>query len=259
MCQSTSHHRFRQWLVVWSMPSHYLNQWWNIVNWTLKKKLKFQSNFIYFHSRGCIWICRPQNGGQFVSASMRQITFPFITTNHIHSSHDVLRTPRLLVNMVVCVCMVALLITHLLINIEMALISMYTQTWDCGRIWLVRKWVHASTTCFPKYIWSHALMFQSFSLVTNNMTTVHYSDVMISAMVPQTTGVSIVYWTVCSSADQRKHQSSTSLIFVRGIHRWSVNFPHKGPVTRNMFPFDDVIMRSEYLCISALMYLFIVC
>ena len=32
-----------------------------------------------------------------------------------------------------------------------------------------------------------------------------------------------------------------SLAFVRGIHRWSVNSLHKGPVTRKMFPFDDVI------------------
>ena len=45
-------------------------------------------------------------------------------------------------------------------------------------------------------------------------------------------------------ADQRKHQSSASLAFVRGIHWWPVNSPHKGLVTRNMFPFDDVIMRA---------------
>ena len=49
-------------------------------------------------------------------------------------------------------------------------------------------------------------------------------------------------FTVCSAADQRKHQSSASLGFVRGIHRWPVNSLHKGPVTRKMFPFDDVIM-----------------
>ena len=42
--------------------------------------------------------------------------------------------------------------------------------------------------------------------------------------------------------NQRKHQSSASLAFVRGIHRWPVNSLHKGPVTRKMFPFDDVIM-----------------
>ena len=48
--------------------------------------------------------------------------------------------------------------------------------------------------------------------------------------VSQITGVSIVYSTVCSGADQRKHQSFASLAFVRGLHRWSVNSPHKGPV-----------------------------
>ena len=32
---------------------------------------------------------------------------------------------------------------------------------------------------------------------------------------------------------------------MRGIHRWQVNSPHKGPVTRKMFPFDDVIMLSQ--------------
>ena len=45
-----------------------------------------------------------------------------------------------------------------------------------------------------------------------------------------------------SGADQRKHQSSASLAFVLGIHRGPVNSPHKWPVTRKMFPFDDVII-----------------
>ena len=40
---------------------------------------------------------------------------------------------------------------------------------------------------------------------------------------------------VYSVADQRKHQSSASLAFVRGIHRWPVNSPHKGPVKRKCF------------------------
>ena len=52
----------------------------------------------------------------------------------------------------------------------------------------------------------------------------------------------LAYSTVYSGADQRKHQSSASLAFVPGIHRWPMNSPHKGPVTRIMFPFDDVIM-----------------
>ena len=60
-------------------------------------------------------------------------------------------------------------------------------------------------------------------------------------MASQITGVSIVSSTVGSDAD-KKDQSSESLAFVRGIHRWPVNSPHKGPVTRKMFLFDDVIM-----------------
>ena len=59
---------------------------------------------------------------------------------------------------------------------------------------------------------------------------------------PQITCLAIVYSTVYSGADQRKRQSSVSLAFVRGIHRRPVNSPHKGPVMRKMFPFDDVIM-----------------
>ena len=70
----------------------------------------------------------------------------------------------------------------------------------------------------------------------------HYSDVIMGAIASQITSVSIVYSTVCSGADQRKHQSSPSLASVRGIHQWPVNSPHEGPVTRKMFPFDDVIM-----------------
>ena len=70
----------------------------------------------------------------------------------------------------------------------------------------------------------------------------HYGDVIMGAIASQITSVTVVYSTVYSDADQRKHQSSASLAFVRGIHRGSVNSPHKWPVTRKMFPFDDVIM-----------------
>ena len=77
----------------------------------------------------------------------------------------------------------------------------------------------------------------------NHAGNVHYSDVIMSTMASQITGVLIVCLNVCSVADQRKHQSSMSLAFVRGIHWWQVNSPHKGPVTWKMFPFDDVIME----------------
>ena len=55
----------------------------------------------------------------------------------------------------------------------------------------------------------------------------HYSDVIMGAMAFQITSLTIVYSTVYSSADQRKHQSSASLAFVLGIHRWPVNSLHK--------------------------------
>ena len=54
----------------------------------------------------------------------------------------------------------------------------------------------------------------------------------MGVMASQITSLTIVYSTVYSDADQRKHQSSASLVFVRGIHRWPVNSPHKGPATR---------------------------
>ena len=66
-------------------------------------------------------------------------------------------------------------------------------------------------------------------------------------MASQVTSLTIVYSSVNSGTGQRKHQSSASLAFVRGIHRWLLNSPHKGPVTRNMFPFDGVIMEGRLL------------
>ena len=66
----------------------------------------------------------------------------------------------------------------------------------------------------------------------------------MSAIASQITSLTIVYSTVYSDAAQRKHQSSASLAFVWGIHWGPVNSPHKWPVTRKMFPFDDIIIRT---------------
>ena len=76
------------------------------------------------------------------------------------------------------------------------------------------------------------------------MTQLHYDGVIMGAMASQITSLTIVYSTVYSGADRRKHQSSASLAFVWGIHRGPVNSPYKWPVTRKMFPFDDVIMEN---------------
>ena len=70
----------------------------------------------------------------------------------------------------------------------------------------------------------------------------HYDGVRMGTVASQITSRTIVYSIVYSDADQRKHQSSAALAFVREIHRGPVNSPHKWPVSRKMFPFDDVIM-----------------
>ena len=89
---------------------------------------------------------------------------------------------------------------------------------------------------FTHYSWLPRLLYVPFCRI-------HYGDVIMGAIASQITSLTIVYSTVYSDAYERKHQSSSSLAFVRGIHREPVNTPHKWPVTRKMFPFDDVIMR----------------
>ena len=75
----------------------------------------------------------------------------------------------------------------------------------------------------------------------------------METIASQITSLTSVYSTVYSGADQSKDKSSVSLAFVWGIHRGPVNSPHKWPVTREMFPFDDVIMKScVILCVSML-------
>ena len=69
----------------------------------------------------------------------------------------------------------------------------------------------------------------------------HYHDVIMDPVASQITSLTIVYSIVYSDADERKHQSSASLAFV-----WGMNSPHKGPVTRKMFPFDDVITGNPH-------------
>ena len=77
-----------------------------------------------------------------------------------------------------------------------------------------------------------------YALDTNDFGFQNHSDVIIGAMASEITSLTIVYSTVYSDADQRKHQSSALLAFVRGIHRWPVH------VTGKMFLFDDVIVRA---------------
>ena len=111
--------------------------------------------------------------------------------------------------------------------------------WSC-------KW-HLAVGC-TTWWWSNLCLGISGLLHWNPSCTAtnreHYTDVIMGAIASQITSLTIVYSTVYSDADQRKHQSSASLAFVWGIHRGPVNSPHKWPVTRKMFPFDDAIMET---------------
>ena len=86
---------------------------------------------------------------------------------------------------------------------------------------MVAEWRHTATS-----IWvnigsvdgtasSHYL--NQCWLVTSEFVwhSLHYNDVLMGAIAPQITSLTIVYSTVYSDADQRKHQSSASLAFVR--------------------------------------------
>ena len=92
-------------------------------------------------------------------------------------------------------------------------------------------------------IYVHSLSFL-FTEITKAVKKVlsHGRQGIMATIASQITSLTIVYSTVYSDVDQRKHQSSASLAFVRGIHQGPVNSPHKWPATRKMFPFDDVIM-----------------
>ena len=102
---------------------------------------------------------------------------------------------------------------------------------SAARHW--KEWIqvlsnnHYPCSCFEKW---------------NVLSVIQYSYVIMGSIASQITSLTIFNSIVYSDADQRKHQSSASLAFVWGIHRWPVNSPHKWPVTRKMLPFDDVIM-----------------
>ena len=127
-----------------------------------------------------------------------------------------------------------------------------------GRI-LIRCWIHKNIPYLVltvelwcvccEYLWENWLRYdrttlylERLSLYWNRAQDSHYNDVIMGTMASQITSLTIVYSIVYSGADQSKHQSFVSLAFVRGIHQGPVNSLHKWPVTRKMFPFDDVIM-----------------
>ena len=91
---------------------------------------------------------------------------------------------------------------------------------------------------------SNKLHWKTLSAKGRHFVPAHYDDVIMAAIASEITSLTIVFSTVYLGTDQRNHQSSASLAFVRGIHRRPVNSPHKWPVTRKMFPFDYVFMPT---------------
>ena len=112
--------------------------------------------------------------------------------------------------------------------------------------WYFSPMGSTSTGCRFRLEGTLAMIHSYLSLNKNRH--LHYSDVIMDVIASQITSLTIVCSTVYSDADQRKHQSSASLAFVPGIHRWPVNSPHKWPVTRKMYQFDDVIMCPDNGC-----------
>ena len=92
--------------------------------------------------------------------------------------------------------------------------------------------------CFALFCCGYSFCFRGVIL---------YSDIIMCTMASQITSLTIVYLTAYSGTDHRKYQNSASLAFVQGIHEWPVNSPHKGPVTRKTFPFDDIMMVASGL------------
>ena len=70
----------------------------------------------------------------------------------------------------------------------------------------------------------------------------------MDAIASQITSLTIVFSTFYSDADQRKHQSSVSVTgLCAGNSPGTGDSPHKWPVTRKMFPFDDIIMMTRHI------------
>ena len=126
-----------------------------------------------------------------------------------------------------------------------------------GRSWLV-AWQHQSISLAEPMLTPHesvpvttyeiwGQLHKRFSWIfwPKYQRVLHYNDVIMSAMVSQITSLAILYSSMYSSADQRKHQSSASLAFVRGIHRWPVNSPHKGPSINLWFVWSYLIRYAH--------------
>ena len=127
--------------------------------------------------------------------------------------------------------------------------------WCVIYVQIVFKWCHKAS----RRKFNHGKISKNtVSKILCNVKFITYNDIMMSMMASQITRLTIVYSNVFSRTDERKHQSSASLTFVRGIQWWAVNSPHKGPVTQKIFPFDDVIVCNINVFLEVDVELFVI-
>ena len=173
----------------------------------------------------CIWWRRRQKNCDFISISFRVWAQPMRADGIMYRRLSLAEPLHRMIPM------------HHITNVTAVLEISFANT-QCSNYFLT----HYPFTKWPPFHWRHLQMNTQFC-ISIQISLKLYGDAIMGAMASRITGVSIVYSTFCSHADQRKRQNSASLAFVRRIHRWPLNSPHKGPAPRKIFPFDYVIMR----------------
>ena len=94
------------------------------------------------------------------------------------------------------------------------------------------------------FSWVDTFPYIHDSKLDNYLLSFHYGCVIMGTMASQITSLMIIYSTTYWGADQSKHQSSASLAFVWGIHRWPVNSPHIIMLPFSCFPMRWHMARS---------------
>ena len=173
----------------WSAPSHYLKQWWDILNWTIRDKFQWklnQNSYIFIQ----------ENAFDNISSAKWR---PFLWVNLLWPSDAKWRHtpwPALVW--------------------EMSLTSYHWNNW-CLAIGEVLCYSHHSMLNLKAFEIYLVIHLELHCLKANAW--IHHTDVIMTTMASRITSLKVVYSIVNSGADQRKHQSSASLAFVRGIHR----------------------------------------
>ena len=116
----------------------------------------------------------------------------------------------------VCYALYVTFLVYKIVNCLSAILECYTvlARWQCKCL-PPRLWNETVKDVIPPLLWRH----NGHDSVSNHQ----HHDCLLNRLFRR-----------------RKYQSSASLAFVRGNHRRPVNSPHKWPVTRRMFSFDDV-------------------